>query len=240
MNKHLFDTDYGADFMRWLLIYKSVQKHKINYENDKNLNKIQEDIINNKDAALAFFFSFDFNYQLHKMQDVILKTKEPKYALLFAQCIVGADIQALQNIVISSNNIKYICKFACDVEGADFKKIENIIIRSGIPKYAHAFLKHIPSANVNKLKEIIFNSKKPKYLFELAKHVKTAEELAQIEDLIIKIGSFRYMRLLAQKNKLANVAKLEQAILDSGNAEEIKKFAKAVKKSKLNNLTILF
>lgn len=240
MNRHLFEPDYSADSMRWIEIYKHIEDHNIIYAGDKKLDKIQEEIISNKDSALAYFFSCDTNYKTYKMQEVILKSKEPKYALLFAQNIKHADIQALQNVVLESEDIKYIAKFGCNVPGADKKKIESIVAKEKNARYAHMFLKNVPNANVNKFKKTIIDSGKPRYLFELAKHLKSRREISQIEDLIIEIKSYMYIRLLAQKIPLAKLKKLEQAVLDSGNSKEIKKFAKAVRKSKLRALSILF
>lgn len=249
MNKHIFETDYSADWPRWFEIFKDIKDHHINFSSDKKLDKIQEEIIINQDAALAYFFSCDFKYKTYKMQEVILKKKEPKYALLFAQHIPHADIQALQNLVLNSDHkdkIKYICKFACFVAGADKKKLENIIAKevSKQPykkaRWAHMFIKNVPGANIDKFKNSILKSRKPRYLFELAKHVDSRREISQIENIIIKLQSYTYIRLLAQKISAANVSKLEQAVLDTGNGKEIKKFARAVKKSKIRNLSILF
>jgi hypothetical protein len=101
------------------------------------------------------------------------------------------------------------------------------------------YLKHVKGSNVNKLKKIIITSGKPRYLFELAKHLSNPKEIALIENKIIQSGSLSYMRLFAEKIKLANVERIEQIILDSGNMNEIKKFAKKIKGSKMKRFLIL-
>ena len=94
-------------------------------------------------------------------------------------------------------------------------------------------------ANVSEFKQIIIESGKPKYLFELAKRLTAREEVEQIEDLIIQSKSLTYMRLFAEKIKLADVEKIEQAVLDSENSEEIKKFSKYVRKSSMKKFLLL-
>ena len=73
----------------------------------------------------------------------------------------------------------------------------------------------------------------------MAKKTTDSKELKKIEDLLIEVKSFTYIRLMAAKIKNSNIEKLEKAILESENVEEIKKFAKSVKKSKMSNFTLL-
>jgi hypothetical protein len=205
----------------------------------EDLDQLQTEIIQDKNPALAYFFSTEFSYKPHLMQQIVLEAKNPKYCFLFAQNIKNCDIKALQKIVVESNNTKYICKFACFVLEAEIKPLEQIILTSKNVRYAHMLLKHVKGTNILDIKNIILTSEKPRYLFELAKHTKDPKDLAQIEDLIIKANSFTYMRLMAEKIKGANIDKLEQAILDTHNIPEIKKFARYVKRSKMKNFLIV-
>lgn len=245
MNKYTFESDYSGDSIRWdrLLIEKQFKlnpfsKDKSGY-NPEDLEKLQNEIIASNDSALAFFFANEFSYKPYRMQKVIIDQKDAKYAFLFAQHIKNSDTKALQSLVVNSKNKKYICKFACFVKQADRKPLEAIILKSKNVKYAHMYLKHVKGADVTKFKDIILNSKKPRYLFELAKHIKDPADLAAIEDQIIESGSFTYMRLLADKIKLANLEKIEKAVLDSENTEEIKKFVKYVRKSTLKGFLLI-
>lgn len=243
MSKYLFESDYSTDSLRWI---KKIGEKKLNSFNKskdvyniEELEKFQNEIVADNDSALAYFFAHDFLYKQHRMQKIILDNKDPKYAFLFAQNINNCDVRALQQIVIDSKKIKYICKFACFVKKADYKLLENLIIKSKKVKYAHMYLKHVKSANVVKFKNIILTSKKPRYLFELAKHLNNPKDIAEIEEQIIQSGSFTYMRLFAEKIKLANIEKIEQVLLDSDNVNEIKKFAKYVKKSKMKRFFLV-
>jgi hypothetical protein len=244
MNKYLFESDYSADSLRWIrkLEEKNIRfnpyRGESTYSNEE-LESLQNEIIDSDDSGLAYFFAVDFHYKTYRMQKVILDNKDAKYAFLFAQNIKGCDIKALQQLVVESKKVKYICKFACFVKQSDRKPLENIILKSKNVKYAHMWLKHVKNTDVNKFKKIILNSGKPRYLFELAKHLDDPKEIAKIEDLIIQCKSFTYIKLFAEKIKLANVDKLEQAVLDLDNAEEIKKFAKYVKHSKMKRFLLV-
>lgn len=245
MNKYLFESDYSADILRWIKKIDERQLKTNPYSKDisgynpEDLEKLQNEIIETGDTAFAYFFATEFQYKPHRMQKVILDEKDPKYAFLFAQTVKNCDIKALQSVVTDSKKIKYITKFACFVKQADLKPLESIILKSKNVKYAHMYLKHVKNASVEKFKEVILASKKPRYLFELAKHTKNLDDLAIIEDLIIQASSFTYMRLMAEKIKLANIDKIEQAVLDTENSSEIKKFAKYVRRSKMKKFLLV-
>ncbi len=231
----MYDSDYSVDSLRWL--------HKIMempHDDLRVLEDLQTEIIENNDSAFAYFFAAEFGkYKPHKMQSVILGKKDPKYAFIFAQTIPNADIRALQNVVMESKKIKYVTKFACFIRNADKKPLEDLIIKSKNVKYAHMYLKHVKTADVKKFKNIILESGKPRYLFELAKHLTVDSEITMVEDLIIKLKSFTYMRLFAEKIKKADVDKIEQAVLATDNGPEIQKFAKYVRKSKMKKFLLV-
>jgi hypothetical protein len=245
MSIYLVDGDYSQDFLRWIkklddkkLRPNPYSKDQTGY-NPEELERFQNEIIKDGDSALAFFFANQFPYKQFRMQKVILDKRDPKYAFMFAQHIKNSDIRALQNLVIDSKKIKYITYFACFVKAAYLPPLEELVAKSNKVKWAHTYLKYVKTADVNKFKEVILRSGKPRYLFELAKHLKDPKDIEQIEDLIIASGSFTYMRLFAEKIKLANVDKIERAVLDTENSSEIKKFAKYVRRSKMRKFLIV-
>ena len=245
MSKYFVESDYSQDYLRWMKKLDEKRLEPDPYSKDESgynpedLEKFQNEIIKESDSALAYFFATEFPYKTFRMQKLILDKKDAKYAFMFAQHIKHADIKALQNLVIDSQKIKFITKFACFVKNAEHKPLEVLILKSKNVKYAHMYLKHVKTANINKFRQIIIESNKPRYLFELAKHYQTYKELEIIEDLIIASGSFTYMRLFAEKIKLANVEKIEQAVLDTDNNEEIKKFAKYVRGSRMKQFLLV-
>ena len=126
---YIYDPDIGDDFLRWARICE-----RVNLNSSSELEELQEEIIKNKDAGLAYFFSCDFNYQLYKMQNIILEIKNPKYCFLFAKNIINADVKALQNIILNSKNLKYITKLGCYVKNVNLKKIQTYLLKSNKKK----------------------------------------------------------------------------------------------------------
>lgn len=232
--------NYSNDFLRWSNIWvnNSLKIHK-KKESDPKLDSIQENIIKDNDAALAFHFACDIGYKNHLMQNVIIKSKSPKYATLFAQNIPNADISTLQNIVMQTNNMELICRFVKLVKGANKKKFEDMVLETKNAKGAHMLIKYCDT-NPKRFKKILLESKKPRYIYELSKHITNKKELKIIESLLIESKSLIYIRLFAKKIKSANIGELEKVVLDSGNVNEIKRFARQVKKSKIANFQIMF
>jgi hypothetical protein len=230
----IFKRDYSHDYFAWLHAYE-----QINFDKKQNLDKLQAKILQDKNAAFACFFAMSVNHKNYLMQKIVLESKISKYALLFAEKVDNADIKSLQEIVLASKNLKYISRFGCFVDKSDKKRIEKIIIREKNPRFAHMCLKHMKGANINKLKPIILTSKKPRYLYELAKHSTSKSEITKIENAIIASKCFTYIRLFADKIKQANVDKLEQFVIDNGSPEQIKKFAKYVRRSKMKKFLLV-
>src|SRR3984957_6246539 len=245
MSRYYVENDFSTDNLRWLkkLEDKNLKPNPLSKDqtgyNPEELEKLQNEIIKAGDSALAYFFATEFMYKQYRMQKLILDKKDAKYAFMFAQHVKNCDVKALQKLVMDSNKIKYITRFACHVKKADKTPLEDLVIQSDKVKYAHEYLKHVKTADVNKFKALIISSGKPRYLFELAKHLKNQEDIDLVQDLIIASGSYTYMRLFAEKIKSANVEKIEQAVLDRENSEEIKKFAKYVRKSRMRRFLLV-
>jgi len=117
MSQLLFDNDYSSDTLRWIKLIEENNLQLYPYrkvpQDLNSIKAIQEKIIKDNDYPLAYFFASEFQFEQYKMQKVILSSKDPKYAFLFAQNIYNCDILALENIVLNSNKLKYICNFAC-------------------------------------------------------------------------------------------------------------------------------
>ncbi len=148
------------------------------------------------------------------------------------------ELERIQHFIIKNNDSALAYYFALEF---DYKrnKMLNLILKQEDAKYAHLYIKNIDNSVANKVKKIIIDSEKPSYLFELAKHLDSIYEISKIEDLIIRLKSYTYIRLFAQHIKKANIDKLEQAILESDNLKEIKKFAINVRESKMKQFLLV-
>ena len=230
MFDYLLDKEYSIDYYQWNLFIDN---------NKLNIDSLCEQIIQKNDPSLACFFAIDHQYQLHKMQKIVLDSNNAKYAFLFAKMINSADINALQQIVIKSNNINYLTKFACFIPKSNIKLLENLIYKSNKIKYIHTLFLNNKNINFNKYKKYILSCNNPKYLFELSRHIDNDKDIIKIQDAIIASGSAKYIRMFASKIKNVNISKLEEAILSTNNIKEIKKFAKLVKNSSMKNFLIV-
>lgn len=229
-----YNSDYTFGLIKWL--------QRINDNPPDTSSKLEaclNEILILKDTSLAYFFAVEYNYKTYLLQNLIIEKQDSKYALIFAQDIPYADIRSLQQIVLNSNNPRYIAKFACFVKGADQKPLIKWILNAQDARYTHMLIKNIDEIDLGKCKPVIMKSKKPTYLFELAKHLTKKSDIEDIETLIIESKCFEYIRLFAIHIKQANVSRLEQAVLDSGNQKEIKKFAKKVKQSQMKKFLVL-
>lgn len=239
--KYVFSAIYSDDYLRWEPLGKSIIESKNKKTRQSLIDTIQEKIIQENDAALAYHFAADIGHHNYKMQNVIMVAKSAKYAVLFASNIVGADVPALQNMIFQSEDkskMDYLCQFACFIPGANVKKVESLVMSTQDIKGAHMLIKHGKSSP-HKFKKMILASKKPRYLFELARHLKNKKDLETIQQLIIDSKSPTYIRMFAEKIKIADVEKLEEAILESEDVDSIKKFAHYVKKSKMRNFIVM-
>jgi hypothetical protein len=236
---HIFENDFSNDFFRWLKFCESKKISHLIQVSPSQLEYIQNEILQSKDYQLAYFFALEFSFQNHKMQKLILDCNDPKYAFIFALNIKNADIKSLQKIVLDSKNIKYICKFACFIPSSYLPSLEKFILSAKNPRYAYLLIKNNKRVSFNKYKQLILNSDNPLYLFELAKNLNNIKDITFIEDKLISLKAYRYIRLMAAKFKNCNIEKLEKAILESNNVEEIKKFAKSVKKSSIKQFLLI-
>lgn len=227
--------EYSTDYSKWIT---TVSQYK-------SLDKLQDHIVESKEPDLAYFFALE--YPLHKtyrMRKVILDGKggaqqAHKYAYLFALNVPGADIKALRKIVQNAGNMSVIADFACNIQGANYRALEKRIILSNEAKFASRLLKTSLAKDVGGLKAVIIRSKKPRYLFGLATRSTSPKETNRLQGLIIESGSFTYMRMFAEQIEGADVEKIEQAVLDSGNSKEIEKFAKYVRASKMRKFLVV-
>lgn len=144
-SSYIYENEDSTDSLRWL--DKLGDKPS---NNPEVLEKLQDEIIQTGDAALAYFFANDFPYKTYRMQKVVLDKKDAKYAFFFALNIKNADIKALQSIVLASKKIKYVAKFACFVRRAERKPLESFIIKSKSVKYNDMLLKHIKGTDVKR------------------------------------------------------------------------------------------
>jgi hypothetical protein len=162
-------------------------------------------------------------YDVSDLENHIIKLGAPHYLISFALGIRSANIPKLQEAVIRSRSAANIAAFACFVKNADGPRLEECVAELKNPQGAYTLLANYKNVDVEKFRPIIMKSKRPRYLYQLSKHTTNAFQLTQIEDLILRSKSFFYMRLFWQNTPSADLVKLENRVLASGNLKEIKK-----------------
>ena len=191
--------------------------------------------------VLRLAFELDIRgIRVPKLENFIIRHNDPRFIFRFAREIKYANIKKLQNAIIAQGDILQISRFGCFIKGADQTIIENIIAKSNNAKAAYYYIRYVQHCNIEKLKTVILQSKRPRYLFALARLLTNKKDLELIQDLILKSNSYMYMRMFAMYIDGANISKIEDRIVDSGNLEEIKKFSSKVKTDRMKKLSLLF
>lgn len=208
--------------------------------------QLEDFVIRQNNPSLIYRLAYELDsndYKITRLENAIVKTIDHRssyYILRFARELKGANIKKLQNALINNGNIVQVARFGCIIPGADKDFIEHFIVQSNNAKAAYYFLRYAGRSNTNRLKPIILKSKRPRYLYALAFLTHDKEEFNQIQDLIINSNSFMYMRLLAKHMKNADVDRIVNRIIASGNVVEMKRLHNMIKSDRLEKLSALF
>ena len=190
---------------------------------------------------------------ISKLEDALMANVEGNnftgplisYICEFANEVEKANISKLQDFVIARGS--YITTFARDVKKADVEKLEdalmakvkgnnfdNLIIFS-----VCSFANEVKKANLSKIRDAIIARGNVSDMAKLATKVPKANG-SKIQDAVVRAGirNLRYDCIIEVANAAdkAGVARMENAVIASGEAELISMFAKSVKganKSKL-------
>src|SRR5690349_728205 len=109
--RYLYGREYESDFSKWLDRCQAITADILssNRRASEQLDLLQEEIIRDNNASFACFFAIDFpTFKPYRMQQIIFKSQDHKYAVLFAQHVKNADIRALQKLVLKAKDPKWI------------------------------------------------------------------------------------------------------------------------------------
>ena len=239
MSFKYLDDQIWEDELRWTEVYSRLPS-KGSLHNE-HIIALQQSIIDTRDVALAYLFALNVPYRTYLMQDIVLHSSDPTYIVLFAKHIPYADIKSLQARTIQLGKPEWMFVFAYHVAEANRKTLERAIIKSGSAKWCHMALKYLPGSSYTAFRDPILGSRCPTYLLELARRCGGDKRLLKaIETILVEDKQAKHCRLFAKEIPGANIKRLEQAVLESENLTEIKRFATQVKESKLNRLSVLF
>lgn len=229
---YLFEPYYKYDRMIWL---RTLKKYK-----QKDFYLLKEQIINSKNSSFAYFYAKEFGEDIQKLCDIVIKNKDYKYIYLFAKNIPGVNLKKLENIVLKSDKISTIVNFACFIAGCNHRKFQQAIINSKNIKSYYLYIKYGNIKDISPFKELIFASKKPRYVYELARHLSCNKDIKRAEKIILNSNSFIYLKLFPQYILGANLKAFEAEIIKRNDKDEILKFVKAIKNTRLRKMISFF
>jgi len=228
------NDNYGFDHIRWRRQINSLAFTKETYVDSLNL--LLYEIFSKSDAAFAYFFARDFCIKQEEMCQIAIDNLDYKYLYFFAKNIPNIEISNLEDLILSSKNIAIISKFVSFVPKANLNKFKDFIIDKKNLKSYYMFIRHCPDFEISEFKEVLLASNKPKYVYELAKKLSDEQDLLKAESIVLNSNSFTYLKLYAQNIPSANISAFDKKIMKRNNKQEILKFSKSVKNSKLKNI----
>ena len=114
---------------------------------------------------------------IQKLEQVILKSQDPKLNYEFARYVKGAAVEDHGQVVIASKDPELNYYFAAFVKGANVKAHEKIVLESQDPYWNYRFAE-VKGADVGAHERIVLESQDPELNYEFARDVKGADVLA--------------------------------------------------------------
>ena len=220
-------------------LIKTTNEQQLKEKSETLLNYTVES--NSPSNAYRLAYTFDsYNFPTNKLQEVIVNSKDARHIFRCAYDIRDANIKLLQDAIIENGHIIQIAKFGCFIRGADKKLIQDIISKSNNAQACYLYLRFVKDCDIEKLKTIVIKSKKSRYLYSLAKKTSNKELLNTIQDIIYSNRSLLYVRLFAAYIPGADIKKAEDRILATCDASEIKKAWRVMRSPRLEKLSTLF
>lgn len=145
----------------------------------------------------------------------------------FARKVKKADKTRLMDALIELGDDCYIFHFANDVEGADINKLFDAIVKNGDDHWFHEFIEEIDGLSKDKIVEGIIERKDFSYIFE-NKIKLTKNQMDAVVDKVITLGAeaiYNFADELDNMHIKMPIKKLTDAIIQTGDAEYIYKFA---------------
>lgn len=181
-------------------------------------------------------------YPISELEDYIISIASASnynlhYLILLPLNLIGANVHKLQDAVIETYNAELMAEFS-KVPYANYELLENLILLSNTPKASFIYISAHKTDKLEEHKQILLRSKKSKYLYKCALLADNKDEFSKIEDLILKNRSYYYMRLLTSL-PFADLSKIENRIIATGNFDEIKKLYKVTKSHRLAKYIII-
>ena len=119
-----------------------------------------------------------------KLEDLVCQKCSPEQICEIAKLgLKSTDIQKLEQVILKSQDPKLNYEFARYVKGAAVEDHGQVVIASKDPELNYYFAAFVKGANVKAHEEIVLKSQDPKWNYKFAQYVKGADILAHAQIL---------------------------------------------------------
>lgn len=182
---------------------------------NKNKTKIK---IGDKD----YYFDFANLEELRSAEDLIIEQKDAKQIYDFAIKYRKCNLEKMENAIIETKNAQRILDFGLMINSSNKQKILDSLIQICLDSFQ----------DTKNLKE----NKDAECLINFIQYA-NPNDIAKIEDVIVKVGKTKDIYNFAHKIKGANIDKLSRALLRAkGDIYYVVKFAKDIEGAYLPSL----
>jgi hypothetical protein len=109
------------------------------------------------------------------LENIILKSKNVKYAHMYLKHVEGARVKKFQEVILASGKPRYLFELAKHTKNPQqVTQIEDLIIASGSFTYMRLFAEKIKTANVTKIEQAVLDSDNVSEIKKFAKYVKNS------------------------------------------------------------------
>ena len=207
------------------------------YSDDTSVEKLIEDEIITSKFAYYWVSYVDSNIK-NEMKQIVIKSKDPNYALKWAKDIGNKN--EMKQIVIKAKNPEYAYHWARDI--GNIEEMKQIIIESKDPAYAYHWAEDIGNreemkqvileardlywiirwaenfGNKEEMKQAILEAKSPGYAYTWARDIGDRDEMKQIIIESKNPGSAYYWA----SNIRENLDEMAEIVLKYGNLDHIR------------------
>ncbi len=190
--------------------------------------------------------------QLEQLDGIMAKTSDAEEIFKYAEKRKKlSNRKDIEERLVELKEYHYIAKYAtkCEVDNIDLLVD---CVSKGDTVYAITEIAHAKGADLIKLKDAIFDETKFDSnsnrimdailtfcsYWQKESNIITVDDVRKVEQLSIDNRFALYAKICAEKIKGVNIERLQKRVEESGNAEQMYKFAKDVEGADINSLRV--
>lgn len=176
---------------------------------------------------IAKHSSKDFNIDMAKLEDSVIKSENPFYAYNYVKDFKCKNKKPFEKIILDSKNGHIASSYAVQNKNdCDIKALEDIVLKYGDSFDSAYFVTNIEQADVEKHKELILNEEEAYACYLYCKKFQpVGEDLKRFQDIILDSEDAEFCLLFATEVYCADVIKLAEVVLENGGTYDMIKLA---------------